>query len=96
MPTPLIDTALVDAFPPEMLTPISTIVQAIDEIIDNPSISGQAAECSGSEVLYRPFMPYGNEAAEYLQAGKYQDQVDRRSLALHSQVKGREVEELLK
>lgn len=69
VPTPLVPKWWLDATPQEFQTPISTVVGAIETILGDSSITAQAAECSGTEVHYRPVLPYCNAAAEYLQSG---------------------------
>lgn len=79
VPTPLANTALLAAFPDEMLTPASTIVSAINVFLDDSSRTGQVAECSGREIHYRPVLPYCNAAAEFLSAGSFAQVVDMKA-----------------
>jgi 15-hydroxyprostaglandin dehydrogenase (NAD) len=71
VPTALPGQAILDAFPKNRLTPISTIVRAVEEFIADDSITGQAAECSGEAIHYRPAPTYSDENAEYLAGGKF-------------------------
>jgi len=96
VPTPLVTPALIDAFAKDKLTPISTVVKAINQFIEDGSITGQAAECSGEEIIYRSHVPYGNEATEYLLSGKTEKPIERNSLAKFSEERGKKIEEMLK
>lgn len=69
--TGILDAALVNSIPAQHRTPVSVIVQAIENIINDSSITGQAIECSGTEIVARPPAPYINEAARYIMQGEY-------------------------
>lgn len=60
VPTPLVG-ALPDFCPPEFQTPISTVVKAIEGFLNDSSVTGQAAECSGENVYYRPMHEYSDK-----------------------------------
>jgi hypothetical protein len=66
VPTGLLGTPFTDAMQADMLTPTSTIVKAINNFLSDPSLTGQAAECSGADVIYRPHYEAENEAAKYM------------------------------
>ncbi|KAF4955775.1 hypothetical protein FGADI_4347 [Fusarium gaditjirri] len=66
VPTPLISEELRDAVPQHVLTPVSTIVQALERILKGDFINGAAVECSGTEIQARPPQEYLNAAAEYI------------------------------
>lgn len=97
VPTALPPQALIDAFPKSRLTPISTIVRAIEQFIADESITGQAAECSGLDIHYRPAYTYSDDNAEYLVGGKFAKEVTiDRDLLLHDSVKkGKQLDILL-
>ena len=98
VPTPLVGT-LSEVCPPEFLTPVSTVVKAIEGFINDSSVTGQAAECSGEKIYYRPMHEYSDEgmlilvlvvclansstAAEYIMAGTAE--------GIQGQLKGRSV-----
>lgn len=67
--TALVPDTLVESVPKEMQTPMSTIIKAIEGFLEDTSVNGVAAECTGEEVLYRPVMRYGNKAAEFVVGG---------------------------
>ena len=73
--------------PQEMQTPTSTIVKAIDGFLADSSITGQAAECSGSEVHYRPAYTHVNDAAKYLLEGSYVGKIDRVDVLQHAKLR---------
>ncbi|KIW86360.1 hypothetical protein Z517_01756 [Fonsecaea pedrosoi CBS 271.37] len=76
VPTPLANTALLAAIPEAMQTPTSTIIEAVNLFINDASLSGQVAECSGTDVILREGLPYANAAAEYMGEGKSADRID--------------------
>lgn len=53
--TALVPDALVESMPKEMLTPMSTIIKAIEGFLEDASVNGEAAECTGEEVLVSCF-----------------------------------------
>lgn len=69
--TGILPSSLIDAIPSQYLTPASLIVQAIENIINDSSITGQVLECNGSDIVDRPPPTYLNEACEYTVGGKY-------------------------
>ena len=70
VPTPLAK-ALSDQFPTDKLTPISTIVKAVEAFINDDSLNGQVVECSGQNLYHIPIKTFADEEAEYLMAGKF-------------------------
>ncbi|KAL3473176.1 hypothetical protein BJX99DRAFT_261606 [Aspergillus californicus] len=76
VPTSILSDEIVHAVPKGFRTPISLIVQVIGNIIDDSSITGQAIECSGSEIRARPPLPFMNEAAEFTAGGKYKESLE--------------------
>lgn len=97
VPTALPGQALIDAFPKDRLTPISTIVRAVEQFLADDSITGQAAECSGEEIHYRPAHTYSDENAEYLVGGKFakEIQIDRNVMLHNSVARRQKLDELL-
>jgi hypothetical protein len=88
VPTPLVSQKIVDVVPKYVITPYTTIVRGIQAFISDPTITGQVAECSGSDVIYRPVLPYGNEASEYMVEAKYQNLVTLEEMMRDSAEKG--------
>lgn len=68
VPTGLAVKELLDVFPKERLTPLSTIIKAVEGFIDGEG-SGQVAECSGLNVHYRDPPSYSDEDAVFLVSG---------------------------
>ncbi|KIW24613.1 uncharacterized protein PV07_10318 [Cladophialophora immunda] len=87
--TPLVSQKLVEVMPKDMTTPTETVVRAILQFAADASITGQAAECSGTEIHYRPVLPYSNSAAEYMVEGKYANLVDKDEMMQDSAEKGK-------
>jgi hypothetical protein len=75
--------------PHETITWPSTMVKAINAFLADDSITGQAAECSGEDVIYRqPYEPE-NEAARYMLSGKWFGSADEKELQKHREEKAR-------
>lgn len=95
VPTPLVSSALVAAYPKDMLTPTETIVRAVEGFLNDDGVTGQAAECSGVEIHYRPVLPFSNEAAEYIVSGKYVELgIDGEEIMRESEEKGKKFERM--
>jgi 15-hydroxyprostaglandin dehydrogenase (NAD) len=88
VPTPLVSQKIVDVVPKYVITPYTTIVRAIQAFISDPTITGQVAECSSSDIIYRPVLTYGNEASEYMVEAKYQNLVTLEEMMRDSAEKG--------
>lgn len=73
VPTAILPQSVIDAIPDQFLTPASLIVKAIENILNDPLINGQAIECSGNEIVNRPPHPFVNEACEYTAGGGYRE-----------------------
>lgn len=71
--TGILSADLVEGVPKQYRTPASLIVQAIENIINDSSITGQAIECSGEDIVFRPPPPFANEASEFTAGGKYRE-----------------------
>jgi NAD(P)-dependent dehydrogenase (short-subunit alcohol dehydrogenase family) len=95
-PTPLANSALLAAWPEDMLTPVSKIVEAVTTFIMDPSSTGKVAECSGNEIHYRAVLPYSNKAAEFASNAKATLSVDVEAVVHDREEKGRRFAEKLK
>ncbi len=51
--------------PQDQMTPMSCVIEAFDKFLEE-DVTGQVAECAGSEIILRPQMPYANETARLL------------------------------
>ncbi|KIW74787.1 hypothetical protein Z517_11557 [Fonsecaea pedrosoi CBS 271.37] len=89
VPTPLVSQKVVEVVPKELLTPYTTITRAVQGFISDPSITGQAAECSGEDVIYRPVLPYGNYASDYIVEARFAGRVNLEEMMEDSVAKGR-------
>jgi hypothetical protein len=87
--TGILSSDIVAGVPTEYRTPASLIVKAIETIIDDSSITGQAIECSGSEIVFRPPLPFVNAASEYTAGGKYRENADPNAVLQFGQQKGK-------
>ncbi|KAH8807821.1 hypothetical protein F5884DRAFT_704150 [Xylogone sp. PMI_703] len=65
VPTNLAPADLLNAWPPEHITPIGTIMKAFKQLIAEP-VSGQVLEASLDLIEHRPVLPYINESERYL------------------------------
>lgn len=52
--------------PSEHLTPLSTIVQAYDRVLDDNSMTGQVIEASQNDLFFRKQVEYPNQSEEWL------------------------------
>jgi 15-hydroxyprostaglandin dehydrogenase (NAD) len=87
VPTGLMPQTIVDSMPREMVTGVSTMVKAISTFLADDSITGQAAECSGDDVIYRePYEPE-NEAARYMLSGKWITNANGKEIQKHVEEK---------
>lgn len=88
---------MVDAFPKDKLTPISTIIKAVEGFINDDSVTGQVAECSGLNVYYVPVKAFPDEEAEYVIGGKFMQDITIQPdlLAKDSIEKGERLDSLL-
>ncbi|KAH0835382.1 Diacetyl reductase [(S)-acetoin forming] [Fonsecaea pedrosoi] len=89
VPTPLVSQKVVEVVPKELLTPYTTITRAVQGFISDPSITGQAAECSGEDVIYRPVLPYGNYASDYIVEARFAGRVNLEEMMEDSVAKGK-------
>ena len=90
VPTGLLPHSFSAALKPEMITPASTIVTAINTFLTDRSLTGQAAECSGREIIYRPSSEPENEAAKLMLAladGKVPLNLDMADMQSHAKAK---------
>ena len=90
VPSGLLPQSFSAALKPEMVTPTSTIVKAINNFLVDRSLTGQAAECSGADIIYRPSFEPENEAAMLMLAladGKVPLQFDMADMVSHAKAK---------
>ena len=78
VPTPLVSATMVEHFPQEKLTPVSTIVKAIAGFLDDDSVTGRVAECSSGNVIYREEQAFGDEDAEYIMSGRFLGEMSKK------------------
>lgn len=64
--TGLAPAGLVDMYPEEHLTPMSTIIKAYDTFIGDDSMTGQTVECSLDQLYFRKRPDYPNKSQEWI------------------------------
>lgn len=69
----LVDTGIAQTpmavAPPEYVTPKSTVVRAVAGFVDDDSLTGQVAECSGENIYYRNQPEWANDGSKYVLTG---------------------------
>jgi hypothetical protein len=70
--TAILPDSVIQSIPEQYRTSPSLIVQAIENIINDSSITGQAIECNGQDIIHVPPPDYVNEACRYTVGGEYQ------------------------
>lgn len=97
VPTPLAGKVLCNAFPTHRLTPIATIVKAVEQFIADESITGQVAECSGPHIHYRKVNETLDDDAKYLVGGEFVKEItiDQDAMAKERAARKKKVAELL-
>lgn len=78
----LVDTGLTQVLmavaPPEFVTPRSTIVRAVNKFLDDDTLTGQAAECSGENIHLRKQPEWGDEGSEYIMTNKLEAELKKK------------------
>lgn len=87
VPTGLMPQTIVDSMPSDMVTWPSTMVRAIHGFLADGSLTGQVAECSGTDIIYRPAYTPENEAARYMLSGAFIANSDATEIAKHNKQK---------
>jgi NAD(P)-dependent dehydrogenase (short-subunit alcohol dehydrogenase family) len=89
VPSGLMPQTVIDNMPPELVTWPSTMVKAINQFLADDSITGEAAECSGTDVIYRPAYKPENEAAKFMTSGAAFASVDFAQIQQHTEEKAK-------
>ena len=89
MQTPLTPSNMHQALPKNIITPISSVVGAIQGFLEDSSLTGKIAECSGLNIHYREPPEYLDDATEYIVEEKYANVVSANSLMDDSEIKGK-------
>jgi hypothetical protein len=79
VPTNIMPEAISSATPPEFITPLRTVVRAVESFVldDEGKLQGQVAECSGQSVEMRPLNPYKDDATRYIYSDAAYVKADR-------------------
>ncbi|KAK9460474.1 uncharacterized protein V1516DRAFT_664871 [Lipomyces oligophaga] len=64
--TNLAPKEIIAKMPKEHITPMSTIMRAFLAFQDDPSLTGQVAECSLGDIYYREVLPYANDSERWM------------------------------
>ncbi|USP73243.1 hypothetical protein yc1106_00517 [Curvularia clavata] len=73
IPTNLAPAVLLESWPKEHLTPMSTVIKAIDAFLADPKLTGQVVELSLDNIYFRQPVEYVNESQRWI--GTYSDQI---------------------
>ncbi|KAA8912027.1 hypothetical protein FN846DRAFT_897566 [Sphaerosporella brunnea] len=65
VPTGLAPPGLIDAWPKEHITPMSTVLKAFNMFVDNDEMTGETGECSLDTVYLRKQPEYANESQRW-------------------------------
>ncbi|KAH0827733.1 15-hydroxyprostaglandin dehydrogenase (NAD(+)) [Fonsecaea pedrosoi] len=88
--TGILSGEIVQSVPLQYKTPASLIVDAVEMILKDDSLTGQAIECSGAEIVLRPALPFVNKASEYTAGGKYREGGNADAVLQFGQQRGRQ------
>ena len=82
VPTNIMPEAISNATPQEHVTPLTTIVKAVEGFIldDEGKYQGQIAECSGQSIEMRPQNEYKDAATRYIYSDDAYQKADREKL----------------
>ncbi|OAL44217.1 NAD(P)-binding protein [Pyrenochaeta sp. DS3sAY3a] len=89
VPTNIISSDMVKAFPKEMITEMSVIIEAVDMVLGDDLLNGAAIECNGEQIQVRDQAPFLNDAAKFTGGGGYTDVIDMDDFVKHSEMKGK-------
>lgn len=98
VPTNIMPEAISSATPKEYVTPLSTIVEAVERFVLDAEgkFQGQVAECSGTSIEFRPKNEYKDDAARYIYSDDAYKKADREKLAQEMVAKRAELENSIK
>lgn len=82
VPTNIMPDAITQVTPPEYVTPLTTIVRAVEGFVldEECALQGQVAECSAQQVVMRPLNEYLDEASKHIFSGLAGERADRELL----------------
>ncbi|EPS41890.1 hypothetical protein H072_4126 [Dactylellina haptotyla CBS 200.50] len=66
VPTAIFPGNLLDFFPEEHITPVSTIVSAYNKFIDDEKLAGKVVECSQDKHFFREQVEYPSESQRWM------------------------------
>ncbi|KAI5813483.1 hypothetical protein BZA77DRAFT_320993 [Pyronema omphalodes] len=65
VPTNLAPPGLIDSYPKEHITSMSTVIKCFNMFIDDDSMTGQCGECSLDQVYFREHAEFANESQRW-------------------------------
>jgi 15-hydroxyprostaglandin dehydrogenase (NAD) len=76
VPTNLAPKAILEKWPKEHVTPMSTILKAFDTFLGDGTLTGQTVECSLGELHFRKQIEWANESQRWIgeESGKIWDE----------------------
>lgn len=66
VPTNLCPPHMLALFPKEHITPMTTVIKALDTFLDNGSMTGQCVELSLDQLYFRKMIDYPNASQRWL------------------------------
>jgi 15-hydroxyprostaglandin dehydrogenase (NAD) len=66
VPTGLAPKELLAVWPERYITPISTVLRAYHQFIDDGTLTGQCGECSVDQIHFRPVLDYPDESQRWI------------------------------
>jgi 15-hydroxyprostaglandin dehydrogenase (NAD) len=82
VPTNIMPEAISSTTPAEFVTPLTTIVRAVEQFVLDVEgkYQGQVAECSGQSIEMRPVNAYKDDATRYIYSDDAYAKADREKL----------------
>lgn len=82
VPTNIMPDAITQVTPPEYVTPLTTIVSAVEGFVldEENKLSGQVAECSAQSVVMKPLNEYLDDASKHIFSGLAGERADKELL----------------
>jgi 15-hydroxyprostaglandin dehydrogenase (NAD) len=90
VPTGIMPATIPNSLGKSFITPTSTVVKAINTFLNDRSLNGQIAECSGEDLIYRHSFEPENEAAKNmlsLRDGAARAEFDTKEIMQHAEEK---------
>lgn len=66
IPTNLCPPGILEVWPKEHITPLSTAIKAIDAFLNDDTLTGQAVELSQENIYFRDHVDWANESQKWI------------------------------